>query len=100
MVYHVPIELSHTFWVGIFSSEQNEATEKFPLKLNEARKYRTVNKIDNLFVLGDYNARHTMWKDNKINKHGEILEDYVTSTQDICVAAQVCLPSCQYRVTV
>ena len=27
-----------------------------------------------------------MWQDNKINKHGEILEDCVTSTQDICVA--------------
>ena len=60
--------------------------EKFLKNLNEARKYCTVNKIDNLLVLGDYNARHTMWQDNKINKHGEILEDYVTSTQDICVA--------------
>ena len=45
-----------------------------------------MNKIENLFVFGDYNARHTTWQDNKNNKHDEILEDYVTSTQDICVA--------------
>ena len=86
MVYHVPRALSHTCWVGIHSSEQEKATGKIPQNLNEARKYCKVNKIDNLLVLGDYNARHTMWQENKINKHGEILEDYVTSTQDICVA--------------
>ena len=93
---HCPILVESVY----IPPNKEKQLEKFLKNLNEARKYCKVNKIDNLLVLGDYNARHTMWQDNKINKHGEILEDYVTSTQSFVSRAQLCPPSCQYRVTV
>ena len=81
-IEHCPI-LVGSLYIPPNKEKQREIYLK---NLNEERKYCKVNKIVNLLVFGDYNAIHNMWQDNKINKDWEILEDYVTSTQDICVA--------------
>ena len=79
---HCPILVGSVY----IPPNKEKQLEKLLNNLNEARKYCKVDKIDKILALGDYNARHTMCQDNKINKHGQILEDYVTSTQDIVIS--------------
>ena len=46
-----------------------------------------TNKLGGRMVLGDCNAKHTMWQFTKINKHRSLLDTFLTSTQSFSIVS-------------
>ena len=78
---HCPILVGSVY----FPPNKEKLLKKFLQNLNEARKHCKVNEIDNLLVLGDYNARHTMWQDKKNQQTWGNIGRLRNVKQDICV---------------
>lgn len=47
-------------------------------KLLEEDLCKLINNRTNFVVAGDLNARHTLWRNNRCNKNGNILADYLS----------------------
>ena len=49
------------------------------LNINRATSFCEKFRIKDIIILGDFNSRSTEWGDSSRNKHGEILEEYITN---------------------
>ncbi|XP_071124249.1 uncharacterized protein [Mytilus edulis] len=65
-------------WVPYITPENTEHMKKLCLEIN-------TQKLGNLVILGDLNAKSFEWNNKTENKHGELLEQCMTKTSLICV---------------
>ncbi|CAG2201657.1 unnamed protein product [Mytilus edulis] len=65
-------------WVPYITPENTEHMKKLCLEIN-------TQKLENLVILGDLNAKSFEWNNKTENKHGELLEQCMTKTSLICV---------------
>ena len=67
---------------GADSSNNLDAAVK---NISKAMEYREKMKIKELIVLGDFNCRHTLWKDSTTNSRGIMLEQFANQHQLACI---------------
>ena len=60
--------------------ENSEGLKNYLNSCDKALKYATMNSIEGVLSLGDFNCRHPMWKDHKHNQAGNNLAQYLTTS--------------------